>query len=87
MCGDETKTNLNIIEIKKTKYVLNYAPRFASCSGVNQVDGLPPVSNKGAARLAGLRVTAKPVRGQASFNSMNLTSPPKGDVQENIRAA
>ena len=31
-------------EISKND-VSNYAPGFASCSGVNQVDGLPPASN------------------------------------------
>ena len=34
-------------EVKQNE-VLKYAPCFASCSGVNQVDGLPPVSNTGA---------------------------------------
>ena len=38
--------------------------------------------HKGTTRFDGVRLTAKPVRGQASFNSINFTSPLKGDVQE-----
>ena len=41
-----------------------------------------PFIHKGVAVFDGLRHTAKPVRRQASFNSINLTSPLQGDAQE-----
>jgi hypothetical protein len=43
---------------------------------------LTSIGNLETGWFAGLRLTAKPVCGQSSFNSINLPSPPKGDVQD-----
>ena len=54
-----TQPNLNVIWCKKDT-VSNYAACFASCSGVNQVDDLPPASNKDAVSASSPRCDRAP---------------------------